>query len=372
MADTPQVQAAEEALEKGCSLSLELSQLLSFSGGPLQLQLSSGGGLPDLGHPAAARKGNRFPEKDRIVSYIASAFPPSPAGRPRSPNAKGFAPSIALSKDQPQDGKSRPVTPTTTRGTELLLEEAKPRTTSVESWEEGPQIVPELNFDPHLVVEYVSSPTKLEKGAIWMDGTSRPCTDMAWGPLAFRVLKAPPVVEKDDEATEQDQEPQAPRGRKAPASPVDSVIDPEIQIRVVDVGSRRSSEASIDGRRRRPSSARARASSGRPLHRPLSARRSQVGRASLAGASLIESSVGSAGPAAPVIEVPMHRWTSASHSSKRQLVYTAREGLLGPGEVSRLIHDVQFSRGGRGSRTMLGGPVRRPPLPGQRRGSTPR
>eukprot|EP00931_Biecheleriopsis_adriatica_P104547 TRINITY_DN79210_c0_g1_i1.p1 TRINITY_DN79210_c0_g1~~TRINITY_DN79210_c0_g1_i1.p1 ORF type:complete len:350 (-),score=50.98 TRINITY_DN79210_c0_g1_i1:185-1234(-) len=330
MTVTPALQASEDALKLGCSLSLELSQLLSRHGGALQLQLSSGGGLPDLGHPAA-RQGGKV-GKDRIISYIPVADPGSPVGGGHQSS------SSRRSLFADKGGKSpRPASPTHTAGD---AEDVGTDDHSEISLPEGPQIAPELDFDPRHMIEFVSSPTKVEKGAVWRDGVTTPCEDMAWGPHAYRVLKAPPFVSPG--------EPGPAQGAQALSA---DEPDPELHIRVVDVVTER--QRSEVGLRRRSLSARRGAVShdhklqergGEKLlvprlPRPSSARGvSQAQRGLHAG--LMPSQ-----EVAPVIEVRKHCWRSASRNSKRQLVLGA---VQGPGEVSGLIHAVQ-RHGGRGA-----------------------
>jgi len=142
--DAPQVRACDAALKLGCSLSPELSHLLSTSRGTCQLNATPRG--------AEARS-----TKARVVSYI------------------------------PGDD-----------GTAHHRERAK-KTTRSSAPTEPEQLPVQLDFDPEEVFEYASNPLTgrtghvVERGALWLDGKSTSRVDDVW--RGFGVgYKATPLV----------------------------------------------------------------------------------------------------------------------------------------------------------------------------------
>mmetsp|Transcript_60965 Transcript_60965/g.108342 ORF Transcript_60965/g.108342 Transcript_60965/m.108342 type:complete len:331 (-) Transcript_60965:35-1027(-) len=302
MPRTPQVLASDAALKLGCSLSPELSQLLSTSGGALQLQLDADGNV-ETGH----HKGSQSQRHHRLVSYIPGDIA-SPAGsRPQSPAAKSH------------------------------VKEANSRSISTLSIPE-PLIIPTLNFDPKQVTEYAVGPTKVEQGAVWIDGECSPYAKMAWGTRAISSTKGP--------RWKQD------AGDGGPSPSEDSDTDLVVRVHTLrdeDLlePSQGLSTSSVRSSPRacRPSSAGL--GGRRPLgatHRPTSARQLQAtlgssGSRMRSGQWSPESGPTDSGP--HLTKVRSMRWETASHSMKRQLL----RGSPPPGQVSNLIHEVQRRTG---------------------------
>eukprot|EP00933_Yihiella_yeosuensis_P036092 TRINITY_DN29794_c0_g1_i1.p1 TRINITY_DN29794_c0_g1~~TRINITY_DN29794_c0_g1_i1.p1 ORF type:complete len:384 (+),score=58.74 TRINITY_DN29794_c0_g1_i1:130-1281(+) len=349
-----EVCASEKALELECSLSPELSQLLSGAGGALALQLHEAGcgtapaeknkekeSAPSS-PPGSARKAASNSEQARIVSYL----PVSPTGFPKRVRTMSIGSHQRSRVPTMSIGSVRGFRVPSLGGASLA--EAAERVLTLQSrisgWEaddEVPLAMPQLEFDPKFVEEYVSSPTKFESGAVWLDGTARPCEMIAWAPNSFREMKAPPQP-----TPRFDKEGQGENDQSESSSRVNS----EIQIRVVDILPTEEAELLARGaekRSKRPNSAQ-----GLRRNRPSSAgTRHQVSTAHVQSQSGGRHNV-SAGPVPPsqaMKEVSGKRWGQASIESKRQLL---RVAAYSPGEVSTFIHEVQRNRGGAGSIAM--------------------
>ncbi|CAK9051027.1 unnamed protein product [Durusdinium trenchii] len=162
--------------------------------------------------------------------------------------------------------------------------------------------VPQLDFDAK-VTEYSVCPTKLQRGALWMDGRSSPLFDMAWTSQDLLMMKAP--VARREEGLSRE-------------SICSSIVVPQVYVaedlqeEIKAIEAAMISEAS-----RAPSGI----SSRTTVPAPLPVRRGAPPR-----------------PTDPPIlmEVP-HCWHAASYTSKWQLVHHASES---PGEVSSIINEV--------------------------------
>lgn len=162
-----------------CSLSPELSQLLSTARGL------------HFGFDFATAKGDKPPKSPGhrpsvIVSYISGS-----AGGSRKDT--GIQKGVGGQSDKSNGPRA------TSR--KKLAGDIKRPTLAIEEFEssEGGQVEehasapPEqLNFDPKKVLEYVSSPTNRDRGALWIDGASAARHDIAWEPHTVGTLKAPP------------------------------------------------------------------------------------------------------------------------------------------------------------------------------------
>lgn len=296
MPPAPQVLASDAALKLRCSLSPNLSKLLSASGGALSLQI----GLGESPTP----RGKKSSTKAQIVSYVPGVAAPATSG-PSSPSAQRSHVSSSKYLQGAWDDESNYVHQVTG--------------------------YPCLEFDRKQVLEYVCSPTKTDPGAIWLDGEATYRTEMAWGPNAIRVMQAPRVAE-----TKSDGVPLQP----SPALMRRDQSFTDIQVRVVDVLQELQS-AAVEGLPPEMSSSQTK-------QRPSSApqmRRSTV-TANCNQPSRQTSSLPSGSHHLPVssitspkvMKVTTHRWSSANPSSKRKLL---RGAAYSPGEVSSLIHEVQ-------------------------------